>query len=232
MKKSFFLFLLALWVGTLFYQCKDSSADKAPAGAATVAAIPDPFIVKVFQQGSVSANGIPARAKKNDGAPIDDLNNSGIISISQLAEGDRVNVESTPEPGVEKDHFPIEYTFNEADYLDSMKAYLKLSTADTGANGQVKGFVFNQGGKGIGGIKVALVADSWNLTATTDSTGKFDFPNIVNIKPAFEIKFSGTQSNEVQLKVSGVKDSLQLDVYMDDGFKDNEAATQDTSQNN
>ena len=130
----------------------------------------------------------------------------------------KVEIQDLIEPEILKfsaaDFYPISYTFEEVDFLYSMKPYMKFFRTHDPVNfGYVTGKVFKRSdSRAKQGVIVSINAAGQIKKDTTDANGLFSLN--IPLVSYFTITYSTT--NSVILKVEDVQDTVQLDVYLDD----------------
>lgn len=197
--------------------CQDNSKEGV---SSTTTSTPDPFKIKVKRQNASIFNFDPAvRIKKFNGSTQNGnylTNFDGSISIANLVETERLEFSHDS-------FYPIKYTFQDVDYLNSIDPYLKFKNAET-KDGYVFGVVYDKNKNAMANI-IASVEEQGKKD-TTGIDGKFAIK--IERTNNFTIKFSKT--NSIMLKIEEVKDTVQLDVYLDDGInKRDTSLSNDTS---
>ncbi len=214
MKNAFSLLAFLFFVSVFFLHCdrqpKEPTKDATGTSSPDIVQIPNPlkFYIKGQKNGSgigqievkkISASGIVTR--------ISDF--AGSLEMPNVAESDKLEFYDEHN----RKH-ALTYYMQAINYLHSLNVYLKQQGANDDNTCYIFGKVLKKDSSAYVGVMVTTQAGTITRTYTTDSGGNYRLEVYDRDINKITIKFSKTK--EVILGIENIKDTVQLDVYLDD----------------
>ena len=223
MKNGFLLLGLLLFVSGFFLRCNNQTNE--PTEDATVAsplqdstenifATPAPFVIHIKAQYTKPSRCVDDAIVIINRLPATTYPAPDGVALVKITKGDELEIQGPKDDQNNPIYEPLTIILTDITNLQSLTVYLKFvkQKPDAPKDHYVFGKVYNDSRTAL--KDVYIYSPQRNFTFTTLADG--EYKGIREEKTDFDLKFSKDGETKAELQLKGVKDTLQLDVFLDD----------------